>query len=82
MKLTHKTTLILLYLLTFATAIISKYLYGWSFFVTLILGLSAVKFMLVAFQFMEMKKAHSFWKFFIVFYLVVFVTVVSLVLKS
>jgi len=82
MKLTHKTTLILLYLLTVATAIFSKYLYGWSFFVTLILGLSAVKFMLVAFQFMEMKKAHGFWKFFIVFYLVIFTAVVSLVLKG
>ena len=80
MKLTHKTTLILLYILTTVTALVSAYLYGWKFFVFTILGLSAIKFMLVAFDFMEMKKAHSFWKFFIVFYLVIFVTVVSLVL--
>ena len=80
MKLTHKTTLILLYILTTVSALVSAYLYGWKFFVFTILGLSAIKFMLVAFDFMEMKKAHSFWKFFIVFYLVIFVTVVSLVL--
>jgi len=80
MKLTHQKTLILLYILTTATALVSAYLYGWKFFVFTILGLSAIKFMLVAFQFMEMKKAHSFWKFFIVFYLLVFVTVVSLIL--
>jgi len=80
MKLTHKTTLILLYILTTASALVSAYLYGWRFFVFTILGLSAIKFMLVAFDFMEMKKAHSFWKFFIVFYLLIFVMVVSLVL--
>ncbi len=80
MKLTHKTTLILLYILTTVSALVSAYLYGWKFFVFTILGLSAIKFMLVAFDFMEMKKAHVFWKFFIVFYLVVFITVVSLIL--
>jgi len=80
MKLTHQKTLILLYILTTVSALVSAYLYGWKFFVFTILGLSAIKFMLVAFDFMEMKKAHGFWKFFIVFYLVIFVTVVSLVL--
>jgi heme/copper-type cytochrome/quinol oxidase subunit 4 len=30
--------------------------------VSLIMGLSAIKFVLVAFQFMELKKANSFWK--------------------
>jgi len=80
MKLTHKTTLILLYILTTISALVSAYLYGWKFFVFTILGLSAIKFMLVAFDFMEMKKAHGFWKFFIIFYLIIFVTVVSLIL--
>ncbi|HQE35293.1 MAG TPA: cytochrome C oxidase subunit IV family protein [Flavobacterium alvei] len=28
----------------------------------LILGISVIKFLLVAFQFMELKKANSFWK--------------------
>lgn len=81
MKLTHQKTLIWLYILTLSTALISRFFYGWSFFVVLILGLSAFKFMLVAFQFMEMKKAHSFWKFFIVFYLFIFVSVISFILK-
>jgi len=80
MKLTHKKTLILLYILTTVSALVSAYLYGWKFFVFTILGLSAIKFMLVAFDFMEMKKAHGFWKFFIIFYLIIFVTVVSLIL--
>ncbi len=80
MKLTHQNTLVFLYILTTLTALVSKFYYGLSFFVMLILGLSAVKFMLVAFQFMEMKKAHSFWKFLIIFYLVVFVGAVSIIL--
>jgi len=80
MKLTHQTTLILLYILTTATALVSTYLYGWKFFVFTILSLSAIKFMLVAFDFMEMKKAHPFWKVFIVFYVLIFVSVVSLIL--
>ena len=80
MKLTHQNTLVFLYALTVLTALASKFYYGLSFFVTLILGLSAVKFMLVAFQFMEMKKANGFWKFLIMFYLVVFVGAISVIL--
>ena len=80
MKLTHQNTLLLLYLLTLATALVSRFYYGLSFFVVLILGLSAIKFMLVAFQFMEMKKAHVFWKFLIGFYLLIFVGAVSVIL--
>ncbi len=80
MKLSHQKTLILLYVLTTTTALVSAYLYGWQYFVWLILGLSALKFLLVAFNFMEMKKANSFWKFFIVFYVLVFVTVVNIIL--
>jgi len=81
MKLTNQKTLLWLYLLTLASALTSAYLYGWKFFVTLILSLSAIKFLLVAFQFMEMKKAHAFWKFFIIFYIVTFVGVISLILS-
>jgi heme/copper-type cytochrome/quinol oxidase subunit 4 len=81
MKLTHQNTIIYLYILTVIMALASHYLYGISIFVTLILGLSSIKFMLVAFQFMEMKKANGFWKFFIVFYLVIFVSAVSLLIK-
>ena len=81
MKLTHQNTLVFLYVLTVLTALVSKFYYGLSFLVMLILGLSAVKFMLVAFQFMEMKKANGFWKLLIVFYLLIFVGTVSIVLR-
>ncbi len=80
MKLTQKNTIIFLYILTLLTALFSNYAYGWSFFVTIILGLSAIKFMLVAFEFMEMKKAHAAWQFLIVFYLILFVGIISVIL--
>jgi hypothetical protein len=38
------------------------YLKGYFYFTELILGLSALKFLIVAFQFMEVKKAHILWK--------------------
>ena len=81
MKLTHQKTIIYLYVLTVIMALASHYLYGISLFVSLILGLSSVKFLLVAFQFMEMKKANGFWKFFIVVYLFIFVSVVSILIR-
>ena len=81
MKLNHQKALVLLYILTIATALTSAYFYGLSTFVAIILGLSAVKFMLVAFQFMEMKHANGFWKFIIIFYLVAFVGAVSVILR-
>ncbi len=80
MKLTHQKALVLLYILTIVSALISKFYYGWKAFVTVILVLSAIKFMLVAFQFMEMKKANSFWKFMIIFYLVIFVATITIIL--
>lgn len=61
-----KKSLILIYvlllLLTIATAWIAN-LYAISVFVVpLLMVLAAFKFLLVAFQFMELKKANSFWK--------------------
>jgi hypothetical protein len=81
MKLTHTKTIVILFILTTIMALSAHYAYGLSFFVTLILGLSAIKFILVVFQFMEMKNANGFWKFFIIFYLIAFVSVVSLVVS-
>ncbi|MBP8793722.1 MAG: cytochrome C oxidase subunit IV family protein [Lutibacter sp.] len=43
-----------------------------------ILILAAIKFMIVAFYFMEMKKAHVFWKIFISGFLLLFVGVLSM----
>lgn len=52
----------LLILLTTSTALISNFITISSLAVGLIMGLSAVKFLLVAFDFMELRKANSFWK--------------------
>lgn len=54
----NNITWIILLLLTLATALIA----GMGNAAYLILGISAMKFLLVAFQFMELKNAHSFWK--------------------
>jgi heme/copper-type cytochrome/quinol oxidase subunit 4 len=52
----------LLILLTISTALVSTSMQVSTLAVSLIMGLSAVKFGLVALQFMELKKANSFWK--------------------
>ena len=46
----------------------------------IILVLSAFKFILVSFNFMELKKAHSFWKAIIAIYLIIFVSIISIIL--
>ena len=47
---------------------------------SIILGLSAAKFLLVSFQFMEIKKAHAFWKtILVVFILLVFSSFILLI---
>ena len=47
----------------------------------LILGVSSVKFLLVAFQFMELKKAHVAWKIVLSAYLLFFFSAISIVLS-
>ena len=81
MKLTNRNTLVLLYILTFLTALISKYYFELSFFVVLVLGLSALKFLLVAFQFMGLKEAHNFWKYWMITYIIIVVGVISIILS-
>ncbi len=81
MKMTHRKAIIGLYVLTLLSALASTYLYGIKGFTGIILGLSAVKFWLVSFQFMEMKLAHPFWKVIIGVYLIAFVGAVWLILS-
>lgn len=61
-----KKSLILIYVLllaiTITTACVSNSFGVSDFVVALIMVLAAFKFLLVTFQFMELKKAHSFWK--------------------
>ena len=52
----------ILIVLTLTTAFIVNSMMISTFVVSLIMGLSIFKFLLVAFQFMELKKANSFWK--------------------
>jgi len=51
-----------LIILTITTALVSNFYSISPFILGLVIVISAVKFLLVAFQFMELKKANSFWK--------------------
>jgi len=62
MKKSFIFTYVLLILMTAATALVSASSVISKTAIFLIMGISAIKFLLVAFQFMELKKANSFWK--------------------
>jgi hypothetical protein len=53
---------ILLLILTITTSCVANLFVFSVFVVQFLMALAALKFLLVAFQFMELKKAHSFWK--------------------
>lgn len=69
----------ILLLLTIATAILSKFSIH-KIAVVSILSLSGVKFLLVAFHFMEMKKANPFWKVIITLFLVLLIGIMALII--
>ena len=69
-----------LLVLTAITAYFANNFYGIKFFSILILVLSGIKFLLVAFNFMELKKAHPFWKMLLITYLSLFIGIVSILL--
>ncbi len=73
-------TLAILFVLTLATAVISQQMGMAVTGSILIVGLSAIKFLLVAFNFMELKKANIFWKVLLVGYLTVYVAVILVVM--
>ncbi|MDR2206975.1 MAG: hypothetical protein LBE36_12570 [Flavobacteriaceae bacterium] len=80
MKISVHTAWILLMTSVILMSLSVIYLKNTSGFVFIILGLSAVKFLLVAFQFMEIKKAHIFWKIILmIFITVVFTAIAGLV---
>ena len=68
---TAAITWIILLVLTLASALFSKLESKYIIFIILILAM--LKFLGIAFQFMEMKKAHVFWKVLIIGFLVLFV---------
>ncbi|MDI5949977.1 cytochrome C oxidase subunit IV family protein [Flavobacterium yafengii] len=62
MKKTLFITYGLLIVLTASTALISNTMSVSGLAIFLIMGLSVLKFLLVSFEFMELKKANPFWK--------------------
>ncbi|MBF4471021.1 cytochrome C oxidase subunit IV family protein [Flavobacterium sp. HJJ] len=74
---------ILLLIITFTVVCVAEWLGVSNIVAPLIMFFAVIKFLLVAFQFMELKKAHSFWKISLTFTLVLFtVLVISLKQKS
>jgi uncharacterized membrane protein YidH (DUF202 family) len=83
MKKSLITIYILLLIATLATSCISGYFAVFEIVVALIMVLAGLKFLLVAFHFMELKKAHPFWKISLMLTLGLFIVlVVSLKLSS
>ena len=64
MKDTISSTFILLLALTVSAAFAASNVSP-EIIVTTVVALAFIKFWLVAFQFMELKKAHAFWKYLI-----------------
>ncbi|MCC7520920.1 MAG: cytochrome C oxidase subunit IV family protein [Flavobacteriaceae bacterium] len=71
-----KTTWVLLMLLVIIMSVFALKFNTHSNFWFVILGLSGLKFLLVAFQFMEMKSANGFWKVLLVLYLIIFAVII------
>lgn len=67
MKKTQLYTYGILIFLTLLTAFIASF-QGSKIIVVAIIAIALAKFWLVAFQFMELKKAHPFWKFLIIIF--------------
>jgi len=73
-------TLALLIILTITTAFFSNFYSDLKLVGLIILILSGIKFITVAFQFMELNKAHSFWRGLIITFLTLFIGIIYAVL--
>jgi len=63
---------IVLFILTITVALFSVFYQDKSSIIKFIILISFMKFLLISFYFMELKKAHSFWKSAIIVYLFLF----------
>ncbi|MET2985174.1 cytochrome C oxidase subunit IV family protein [Aureibaculum conchae] len=72
-------TLGFLILLTLLTAFFSNNNSNLFYIATIILVLSTIKFLLVAFNFMELAKANIFWKVILGVFLAFFMIIISIV---
>ncbi len=73
-------TLSILFVLTILTALFSI-TNSIRYTAFIIMALSGIKFILVAFQFMELKKAHSLWKGLLIGFLAVFVVAINIIIQ-
>ncbi len=80
MKKKDVYTLTILIALTIATAVSSNNFYDIHHIIYITLVLSCAKFLLVAFNFMELKRAHIFWKVSLTAYLVLFIATILLII--
>ncbi len=81
MKDSNTKTLVILLILTLVVGFLSGIEEGRNKWFMLILGVSSIKFLLVAFQFMDLKKAHVAWKIALSIYLLFFFSAISIVLN-
>ncbi len=63
---------ILLVLLTISSALVGNNFPHYNYIIAVIIGLTMVKFLGISFYFMELRKAHSFWKTIVIIYLLIF----------
>ena len=75
-------TLFFLILLTLVSAVFAEKSASLKYISLTVLVLSAIKFLLVAFQFMELKKAHILWKILLICYLSIFFLIIGIVFTS
>ena len=81
MKISKEYTFIALLTLTFVSSIVTlKTTEGKAAIYFLLLTLWAAKFILVAFEFMELRKANVFWKLTLGFVLALILTIILLLL--
>ncbi|MDG1040538.1 MAG: cytochrome C oxidase subunit IV family protein [Polaribacter sp.] len=73
------STWILLIALTLLVVFFSLFFDGENYLATIILLISALKFLAISFYFMEMKKAHVFWKTTIIVFLLLFIGIVLII---
>ncbi len=68
----------LLLVFTILAGIVSRTVNNYA--VVVILALSAIKFMGVAFEFMDLKVAHNFWKIAVTAYVLIFMGIILIII--
>ena len=66
----------ILILLTIVSALISNFYYNGNYFLQIIIVFAVLKFIGVVFSFMELHKAHNFWKITVLAFLFLFSIVI------